>query len=185
MANYLPYYWIRHGAVPKEMCDIVLAERKQMADAAAGVGLNNEKAPDGLRKTGIAWAERNHWLEGVMLNNIHYANKETRWNIDITTHYNEQVQLAKYEEGHFYDWHKDTFFLTDAETCRKITAVVLLNDPCEFTGGDFELEGCSAPIVLQKGAIIVFPSYLQHRATPVTWGTRYSAALWVHGPNFR
>lgn len=184
MANYLPYYWIRHNAVPTELCDIILAERQTMADQSAGVGLDNSTAPSNLRKTSIAWAQRNHWLEGIMLNNALYANKETGWGMDFGN-YVEQVQLAKYETGHFYDWHQDTFFLVDNPTCRKVTAVVLLNDTSEFTGGDFELQNCPGPIVLQKGSIIVFPSYLQHRATAVTSGTRYSAALWMHGPNFK
>jgi PKHD-type hydroxylase len=184
MANYLPYYWIRHNAIPTELCDIMLTERQQMVDAEAGIGINNDLVPDGLRKTSIAWAGRNHWLEGIMLNNANYANRETGWNMDITTC--EQVQLAKYETGHFYDWHQDTFFLTDDSTCRKITVVALLNNPAEFTGGDFELQNSvSSELVLQKGSLIAFPSYLSHRATAVTSGTRYSAALWVHGPNFK
>ena len=54
MANYLPYYWIRHNAIPEEMCNLMLAERQAMNDADAGVGLNNDQAPNGIRKTGIA-----------------------------------------------------------------------------------------------------------------------------------
>ena len=184
MANYLPYYWIRHNAVPTALCDIILAERQTMSDTPAGVGMNNETAPDGLRKTSIAWAPRNHWLEGIMLNNMFYANRETNWNLDFGVH-TEQVQLAKYETGHFYDWHKDTFFLTTAETCRKLTSLALLNDHSEFSGGDFQLQNVRETINLKKGSVIVFPSYLDHRATEVTSGTRYSAALWIHGPNFR
>jgi predicted 2-oxoglutarate/Fe(II)-dependent dioxygenase YbiX len=184
MPNYLPYYWIRHNAIPKSLCEIMLQERQQMSDAQAGVGMNNETAPNGLRKTGIAWAERNHWLEGIMLNNARYANRETGWNMELDTC--EQVQLAKYETGHFYDWHQDIFFLADTSTCRKVTVVALLNDPTEFAGGDFELQNCdSSGLVLEQGSLIAFPSYLNHRATQVTAGTRYSAALWVHGPNFK
>jgi PKHD-type hydroxylase len=119
-----------------------------------------------------------------MFNNAHYANRETGWNMDVATC--EQVQLAKYETGHFYDWHQDTFFLTDDSTCRKITVVALLSDPKEFTGGDFELQNCdTSQLILKKGSLVAFPSYLNHRATAVTSGTRYSAALWVHGPNFK
>lgn len=184
MANYLPYYWIRHNAIPTEICDIILTERQAMLDSDAGIGLNNDPTPNTIRKTSIAWAQKNHWLEGIMLNNAYYANREANWNLDLST--NEQVQLAKYETGHFYDWHMDTFLLADTPTCRKLTIVALLNDPSEFTGGNFELQNCdSSQLILQKGSLIVFPSYLQHRATQVTSGTRFSAALWVHGPTFK
>jgi PKHD-type hydroxylase len=184
MANYLPYYWIRHNAIPTDLCESILTERKAMADAEAGIGLNNDVASNGFRKTGIAWANRNHWLEGVMLNNSYYANREAGWNMVVDQC--EQVQLAKYETDHFYDWHQDTFMLANTATARKLTAIALLNDPSEFTGGDFELQNSnSAELVLKQGSIIVFPSYLNHRATKVTSGTRYSAALWVHGPAFK
>ena len=108
MARNLPYYWVRENAIPHELCDMIVAERQTLIEKAAGVGLNNQAPPDNLRKTSVAWADRNHWLEGILLNNAHYANREAGWNIDVSSHYNEQVQLAKYETGHFYDWHKDT-----------------------------------------------------------------------------
>jgi PKHD-type hydroxylase len=184
MAQYLPYYWIRHGAVPVELCNQVLREREQLASADAGVGINNETPADSHRKTNIAWAPANHWLEGIMLNNALYANRETGWKMQLDTC--EQVQLARYDTGHFYEWHVDTFFLADTPTARKLTAVLLLNDPAEFSGGDFELENCAADgLRLQQGSLVVFPSLSRHRATQVTQGTRHSAALWVHGPTFR
>ena len=36
-----------------------------------------------------------------------------------------------------------------------------------------------------QGTIIIFPSMLQHRVTPVTNGTRYSLVQWFSGPNFK
>ena len=184
MSQYLPYYWIRHQAIPVELCKLVLAERQQLTSADAGLGINNEVTNNNMRRTNIAWAPANHWLEGVMLNNARYANRETGWNMDIDTC--EQVQLARYDTEHFYDWHVDTFFLADAPTSRKITVVALLNDASEFEGGDFELQNCdSSGLRLAQGSIVAFPSYMSHRATAVTSGTRYSAALWIHGPAFR
>lgn len=184
MSTYLPYYWIRHNAIPDALCDVILDERKNLADADAGIGMDNNTKPNTIRKTSIAWAPRNHWLEGIMLNNAYYANRESGWNLDVTS--NEQAQLAKYETGHFYDWHMDTFLMANTPTCRKLTIVALLNDPSEFTGGNFELQNCdSTELALKKGSVIAFPSYLQHRATRVDSGTRYSAALWLHGPTFK
>ena len=36
-----------------------------------------------------------------------------------------------------------------------------------------------------QGTIIVFPSMLPHRVTPVTEGVRYSLVQWFSGPDFR
>jgi PKHD-type hydroxylase len=37
----------------------------------------------------------------------------------------------------------------------------------------------------EKGAVVMFPSYLMHRITPVTKGVRKSLVLWVGGNTFR
>ena len=37
----------------------------------------------------------------------------------------------------------------------------------------------------QKGTIIIFPSFIRHRVTPVTKGVRKSLVVWVDGPRFR
>jgi PKHD-type hydroxylase len=182
--SYLPYFWIRHRAISKEQCDLVLAERKTMQTKDAGVGINNEVDPSAMRKTNIAWAPANHWLEGVMFNNAMYANRECNWNFEATL--TEQVQLAQYSKGNYYGWHIDTFFLSNTPVDRKLSIIILLNDPSEFEGGQLQIENSGVDHVpLEKGSIVVFPSYLPHQATEVTKGTRYSGALWVSGKTFK
>lgn len=182
--TYLPHFWIRHNAISNEMCDFVLAERASMPKKDATVGIDNEGSTEGIRSTIIAWAPRNYWLEGIMLNNIMYANKECGWNFVADT--TEQVQLAEYGEGNYYGWHMDTFLLANQANDRKLTAVIQLNDPSEYEGGELQIKNSGVEsIPLQKGSIVVFPSYLMHQATKVTKGTRYSGALWVSGPAFR
>ena len=36
-----------------------------------------------------------------------------------------------------------------------------------------------------QGTAVIFPSFVLHRVTPVTQGTRWSLTLWSHGPAFR
>lgn len=36
-----------------------------------------------------------------------------------------------------------------------------------------------------KGTVIIFPSYILHRVTPVTKGVRKSLAVWISGPRFK
>ena len=69
----------------------------------------------------------------------------------------------------------------------------VLNDSNEFRGGDLEFQriGSGGKIIknnanLNKmGTIIVFPSFIEHRITPVTKGVRYSAVTWAQGPAFK
>ena len=37
----------------------------------------------------------------------------------------------------------------------------------------------------EKGTIIIFPSFILHRVTPITKGTRESMVGWVSGPPYR
>ena len=40
-------------------------------------------------------------------------------------------------------------------------------------------------IDLNKGDVVVFPSYFLHRVSPVTKGTRYSVVAWAVGNKIR
>ena len=39
--------------------------------------------------------------------------------------------------------------------------------------------------ILPKGSIVIFPSYIWHRVSPVTKGTRLSLVQWNLGPGFK
>ncbi len=179
--NTLPYYWVRQTAIPHILCDEIVKEKQLLQTIDATIGTEGKTTDDSIRKTNVSWLPRNHWLEGILHNNALYANKEAGWDFNLT--HCEQVQLAEYKENHFYDWHEDTFFLS-GDSDRKLTSIALLNDPSEFTGGEFQLRNTIVP-PLSKGDIVVFPSFLTHRATKILSGTRYSTALWVHGQRFK
>jgi PKHD-type hydroxylase len=64
---------------------------------------------------------------------------------------------------------------------------IQLTDPDEYEGGDLQFminqRVVTAP--REKGTIIVFPSFILHRVTEITKGTRESIVAWVSGPAFR
>lgn len=99
----------------------------------------------------------------------------------------EQIQLSIYDEkenGH-YGWH------TDAGAYgipRKLSFSMLLTDPKEFEGGEFQIMTTTeVPITMNqsRGRAWVFPSNYLHRVTPVTKGTRKSLVIWAGGPAFK
>jgi len=98
-----------------------------------------------------------------------------------------EVQYTEYyatENGH-YGWHHDVHWQSLANSDRKLSITVQLSDPSEYEGGDFEFSECDNPTSKEKGTIIVFPSYLSHRVTPVTKGVRKSLVAWFHGPRWK
>ncbi len=100
----------------------------------------------------------------------------------------QEFQVAKYETDDHYVWHSD-MRLNKRESMRKLSITVQLSDPNDYEGGDFEFPediGCPArPFIAEKGTVIIFPSFLPHRVTPVTKGTRYSLVGWYEGNNWR
>ena len=96
-------------------------------------------------------------------------------------------QIARYTDevrGH-YDWHIDLG--VGATSRRKLSASIQLSPGEAYEGGDleFHLSGLDRDKMRQQGTLIAFPSFLEHRVTPVTRGERYSLVVWVDGPPYR
>ena len=102
----------------------------------------------------------------------------------------ELVQFGEYKTKAFYDWHSDTSW-NPAVPFRKLSVTVNLSNPKDYAGGNFEMKNVQGqelkmPIgqIRKQGTVIVFPSFLKHRVTEVTRGTRYSLVQWLNGPDF-
>jgi PKHD-type hydroxylase len=154
--------------------------------AAALVG---HVANASLRRAEIVWLDDlpgAGWVMDRLVRLTSAANRES-FGFDLTD-FGESAQCARYgaeNSGHF-DWHSDIGKGTQAAR-RKLTLVVQLSDPGEYAGGQLELRPDShiRPGAAGQGDVTLFPSFVLHRVTPVTEGTRWSLTLWAHGPAFR
>jgi PKHD-type hydroxylase len=157
----------------------------QMKDA----GLVRGATAHGIRRAEIAWLDdipAAAWVIDRMIGLVAKTNRDS-FNYDLTD-FGESPQVARYgaeRQGHF-DWHSDIGAGNWAAK-RKLTIVVQLSEPADYEGGTLELRPDShiteAPRT--RGTATVFPSFVLHRVTPVTAGTRWSLTLWSHGPAFR
>ena len=99
-------------------------------------------------------------------------------------------QFGLYEEsakGH-YDWHIDFRGFDESweKKVRKISVVIQLSDPSDYEGGELQLKYSNysqqqKSDMLKKGSVITFPSFVEHRVTPVTKGKRLSLIGWAVG----
>jgi PKHD-type hydroxylase len=114
------------------------------------------------------------------------ANRVLRWNFELEG-ITPQLQATRYasEGREHYSWHMD--WGAGRTRFRKVTVVVHLSDGAEYEGGALQLSNGSVPVeaVQQAGTCTVFPSFLLHRVTPVTAGTRLGLVAWALGPSFR
>lgn len=176
----LPPYWRWDAAVSPEMCAMVLKDRAALEEVQATIGTAGDSMVNvAKRESKVCWAKQNHWVESVLYNHALYANQFAGWAFQMGRP--EQVQLTAYNVDSFYGWHEDWEPLSATPDVRKLSAVLLLSDPSEFEGGQFEFAEHGV-VEMEKGTLIVFPSFLRHQVTPVTKGVRYSAVCWVHGP---
>ena len=99
--------------------------------------------------------------------------------------FEEQLQIASYGPGHYYDWHMDRGHGAVAGR-RKLTLSVQLSDPESYVGGELELNADGHPfqVTTDQGAMVTFAAHTLHRVAPIVSGARLSLVAWVHGPDF-
>jgi PKHD-type hydroxylase len=155
---------------------------------------NNEKASTGdfedendIRKSDVKWLEydkKTDWVYSRLANIAMMSNKDN-WQFDIQSILDTLQYTQYYEDGGHYSWHTDNG--PYPYNTRKISITVQLSDPDEYEGGDLELKlgNQTSKMPKEKGCAVLFPSYILHRITPVTKGTRKSLVLWVGGSVFK
>jgi PKHD-type hydroxylase len=100
----------------------------------------------------------------------------------------EGLQYSKYDseyKGH-YDWHMDISPRQLEGLQRKVSFSIGLSKDY-YEGGEFEFmisRDTQHSFKLSRGDMLVFPSFLLHRVTPVTSGIRNALVGWGLGTNF-
>jgi Rps23 Pro-64 3,4-dihydroxylase Tpa1-like proline 4-hydroxylase len=176
--------------IPPKLVDLMREEYEDLLDEdymEASIGPADDAVVDHkVRSTKIAWWSSGHWVSSIF---HHYFNKfnDDIWEYDIRQV--ESIQVTSYGEGDYYGWHCD-YGTTDYEPglTRKLSASLLISDPSEYEGGDFEIidyHGQVLTLPKLKGTIIIFDSRAPHRVTPVTKGKRVSLVSWMLGPKLK
>lgn len=179
-----PFAFWEGGFSDDEIKTIIdIGEKLNLDDGIAG-GQKNEK----VRKSKVSWLEHNQETNFIY-DQLAYITRQLNgqfFEYDLFG-FVEHMQYTRYEgDGGHYDWHLDRG-MGGGISPRKLSIVMQLSDPDEYEGGDLEFLVGGEPIQAQKqkGMIYVFPSFVLHRVTPVTKGTRRSLVVWVAGPKFK
>jgi len=156
---------------------------------SVGVGNDNDTKSQ-TRRSKAGWIRHDSsidWLFDKLISYGRKANNEV-FRFNITGLY-EPLQYTIYEENSlgFYDWHLDIGVYNENTVTRKMSMSMVFNDPAEYDGGDLEIWGASGVVKAprEQGTLCFFPSYLLHRVTPVTRGTRKSLVVWFGGTHWQ
>ena len=176
-------YWLWEGALSKEFCRSALAEVDWESSTAGS--LKNAVIDPSQRRTDVIWQNYMQPLGCIAKSYIDAANSSAGWGYPLNSQENTQLGRYKSVDGGHYGWHMDADPPQNGVQ-RKLSISILLSDPSEFEGGELQFRGIEdRKILTMQGSIVVFPSFIEHRVTPVTKGVRYSAVTWVSGPSFR
>ena len=181
--NMADYYYFDDGFTDKEIEKIKKLALKYPAENA-GVGQDKTgHTDDKVRKSTVRWLyDFPSWVTDKLLTMVDEANDHL-WDFNLHS-CQESMQYTEYPpDGGHYDWHMDCGHGIQHQ--RKVSITVQLND--DYKGGELQIHNGSNPSTLKKkkGTVVIFPSYMLHRVTPVTKGVRNSLVLWLGGDHYR
>ena len=124
-----------------------------------------------------------------LLKQVYYINdREFQWDVFKTF---DDFDLCNYNVYSFktkdnYEWHVDSTG-ADVNFETKFTILINLSDK-KYNGGDFlyfQQQQHNIVEFKNPGAVLMFKSYLNHKVTPVTSGTRKTLTIFINGPRFK
>lgn len=188
------YFCINNQNVPElkftnEECDKILTMLRDAYPSTASVGGSAESSriAKGIRSANIYVMENdkeNRWVYEKVANIVSFANQH-HFEYDLTGILHG-IQLIEYTsdseiKGH-YDWHADSG--NGEPATRKISFTAQLSHSQDYEGCDLVINNHGTEIsgTRERGSVHLFPSYMTHKVTPITKGTRYALVIWIHGP---
>lgn len=196
------YFYFKKALTDKFCDDVINYALKQKIKKASVRKITNKKQINTkkYRDSDVVFLDEK-WIYNQIHPYVNEANKLAEWNFEWS--WMEPPQFTIYGPNQFYNWHVDASLpydnpdnLNTHNKLRKLSMTINLSDSKDYSGGHFEFDfrdqqditKCKphrVKEIKEKGSILVFPSDLWHRVTPVTKGTRYSLVVWNLGYNFR
>ena len=166
------YYQIYSQVFVSDDCNKLIDSHRELSTEHSILGT--------ARNSNLYWLKDNTGLTNRFFNEVYdkVVDYNQAFNFEITKP--TYAQLTKYSPGQYYNWHQDIG--AGDLSLRKISVSVQLTskDP---TGGIEIFYGQDDPIInLEQGDLVVFPSWVAHRATQPT-NERWSLVFWVSGTN--
>jgi PKHD-type hydroxylase len=181
--DYSNYYYFTNVLTEEEILKLKTIGESLFKEKGTVTDQGNETS---ARISEVSWIDSNEntlWLYEKIAGLVITAN-ESMWQFDLSG-YHDSLQYTTYNGGGgHYDWHTD---VGPKMANRKISCVLQLSNTDEYTGGDLQLNGGNGVIDAPKdyNTLIIFPSFVLHRVTPVLTGTRKSLVTWLAGPTLK
>lgn len=208
------YYYYFQSAISPKLCDDLLkyglSQKTELGVTGGNAdgqedkeNLENNIQKSKYRNSNVAFFD-DRWVYNLIHPYVNIANEKADWNFQWD--WSEPCQFTIYGTNQYYGWHydayKDTYQTKDNPNftgkIRKLSVTVSLSDPNDYDGGDLEFyypnpqkdvknesKFVKCEQIRPRGSVVVFPSFVWHRVTPVTRGTRYSLVIWNLGNPYK
>ena len=200
-------FYVFDQALPSRLCDDLVQYGLEKNQKIALTG-DFEDKKDKLtekelaklyesRNSNVVWMDE-PWIYNAVQPFVREANINAGWNFQWQG--SEVCHWTYYGKEQDYHWHQDSHHKPYGQNTgwqegliRKLSVTISLVDGSSYEGGDLELFHQRSwkdnkPMISEqarnKGSITVFPSFVWHRVSPVTEGTRYSLVIWNLGKEF-
>lgn len=184
--------WQSH--LSPESCREIIQKALVIPPQEAVVGFDkNIRKEDSFRRSRVRWVDRRaeewSWIVSLIEHTVRVSNRDV-FGFDLE--YLHEIQFTEYDSSYkgMYHWHEDLEWLSPKPYHRKLSFILQLSHPQAYEGGqiEFQIPDQTTPEpagLTKQGSILIFPSFIKHRVTPVTKGKRYSLVAWYEGPPFR
>ena len=183
LALFQPYATAQDFLSAQEMDRLIADHAPLLSEGKLSFG-NTDSNLRRSRVSFLAHEPKHSWLYQRLWAAVQVCNPQC-FDVDVVG-VEPNVQIARYGsfDSGFYNWHFD---FGPAKPQRKLSISIQLSSSEDYDGGDLEMMYGDAPSKLDRtrGVIIVFPSFILHRVTPVTRGTRWSLVAWIYGKRWR
>ena len=174
------------GAFTSDECARIRAMAGDFEKGTVAGGVVNTEYRD-ADVQGIPFTAETGWIFKRIADAARALNDQF-WHFDVVGVTQPALQLIRYRKGQHQTWHRDG--VDGTFQTRKLSISVQITPSSAFEGGELQFFDRETPTrippeQLEEGTIIVFPSYLVHRVTPVTKGERLALVLWIDGPPYR
>ncbi len=119
------------------------------------------------------------WMQERLRELLDDAARDYEFDISLPM---ENLKLMEYRRGNRVPWHVDC---GGTAFTRKLTLTLLLSSPATYEGGKLTLANHAEDLHRDLGDVVIFPSFMAHKVTTVTKGTRRTLIAWAHGTPFR
>jgi PKHD-type hydroxylase len=134
-----------------------------------------------IRITKVAEIHKNaatNWVYDRLAQVIVFLSE--RYRCDLNGHFQAfQYLVYRDSDSAHFGWHVDPVPFVK----RKLSLTLQLSAASKYEGCElqFDLEGKIVAAPKTRGTIVVFPSHVRHRVTPIILGTRKSIVAWALG----